>query len=153
MDTISVGRRLTLHLGVIVQPYRTRGKKARGITTAEVAQILEDKYGLFSVYFRVSQKLVSSALENSVAGALESLMMGAKRIDPWGAATQKIETGFRDFISSRAAERSGIPGTPTAAALAGVNHRLKHPYRKANPRRPSFRDTALLMTNFKAWVD
>jgi len=48
-------------------------------------------------------------------------------------------------------EKLGIPGVPTKAALRGVNHRLKHPYRRRGAR-PSFVDTSLYMSSFKAWA-
>jgi hypothetical protein len=150
-DTISVGRRVTLHFGVLVQPYRSTTKKATALTTGDVAQFLEDKYGVMAAFYRVHQKEVIEAVEGSLQGALEALVMG-QRVDPWGAGMSKIESAFRSFISSREAERVGIPGTPTMAALRGVNHRLRHPYSSRNPRRPSFRDTGMYMNSFKAWT-
>jgi hypothetical protein len=129
-----------------------KARKPMTITTADVAQFLEDKYGVMCAYYRVHQKDVTTAIESSVQGALEALVMG-QVVDPWGSATQKIESGFREFINSKEAERVGIPGTPTQAALNGVNHRLRHPYAKRNPRRPSFRDTGLYVTSFRAWVE
>jgi hypothetical protein len=152
VDTISVGRRVTLHLGVIVQPYRSTSRKSTGLTTGDVAQFLESKYGLMQTFFNVKEKRIAGAFENSMAGAIESLVMGHK-VDPFGRATQCMDQMFRDFINSKEAERVGIPGTPTQAALKGVNHRLKRPYAKSNPRRPSFRDTGLLVSSFKSWVD
>jgi hypothetical protein len=152
VDTISVGRRLTLHLGVLVQPYRSAGKSVKAVTTGDVAQWLEDKYEIMATFWRVREKQIGEAFENSFAGALESFVMG-HRVDPWGPITQSIQSQFRDFISSKEAERVGIPGTPTKAALRGVNHRLAHPYASGNPRRPSFRDTGLYMTSFRAWTD
>lgn len=143
---------LTLHLGVVVQPYRSKTRKSGALTTGDVARILEDKYGLFSVFYRVKAPRVAKALESSMAGALEALIMG-QHVNPFGRATQAIDQMYRDFINSREAERVGIPGTPTQAALKGVNHRLKHPYAKGNPRRPSFRDTGLLSASFKSWID
>jgi len=140
-----------LHLGVLVQPYRARSRRVGAVTTGDVAEILEARYGLMAAFYRVHQEEVVEAVGNSLSGAFETLMMG-QRVDPWGEAMQSIQSAFRKFISSREAERVGIPGTPTKAALRGVNHRLKHPYRKSNPRRPSFRDTGLLMASFRAWV-
>jgi hypothetical protein len=145
-------RRLTLHLGVLVQPYRSSTAKAGSLTTVDVAEILEAKYGVMEAFYRVHKDVVMGAVARSMEGALESLLMG-RRVDTWGSATQLIQSEFRRFISSREAEKVGIPGTPTKAALRGVNHRLKHPYAKRNARRPSFRDTGLYMASFRAWVD
>lgn len=139
--------RLTLHLGVLVQPYRNNG-----LTTADVAHFLETKYGVMGAFYRVHQDVIMGAVAKSMEGAIESLVMG-RRVNPWGYATQLIQREFRIFISSMEAERVGIDGTPTLAAWRGVNHRLKHPYAKSNPRRPSFRDTGLYMASQRAWMD
>jgi hypothetical protein len=142
-----------MHFGVLVQPYRVSGKKVRAMTTGDVAKILEDKYGVMAAFYKVhGADVVVPAMEVSLGGAMESLMMG-RPVNPWDRGAQMIQAGFRDFISSREAERVGIPGTPTKAALAGVNHRLKHPYRRRNASRPSFRDTGLYMNSMRVWVE
>jgi hypothetical protein len=41
----------------------------------------------------------------------------------------------------------------SGAATAGVNHRKKKPYAKANPARPAFVDTGLYQSAFRAWVE
>lgn len=142
-------RRLTLHFGVLVQPYRA-GRRA--MTTYDVAQILEHKYGVMGAYFRVHQKDVVKAVESSMMGALEALAMGA-RVDPWARGMGAIERGFRDFIASREVERVGIPGTPTKAAQRGQSQRFKSPRAGGRASRSSFRNTGLYMTSFKAWAD
>jgi hypothetical protein len=149
---LTVPGKLTLHLGVLVQPYRARGKKVGAVTTGDVAEILEAKYGVIGAYYRVHEKDVAKSLENSLKGAIESMMLGAPIRDPWSGGMAEIDSGFRDFISSMEAEKVGIPGTPTKAALKGVNHRLKRPYASRNPRRPSFRDTGLYMRSFRSWI-
>lgn len=140
----------TLHLGVLVQPYRNSTRKVRAVTTGDVAQWLEDKYGIMQRFYDIhGDDIFAPALENSLEGALESALMG-QAVDPWGPAMDKIEVGFRQFISSKEVEQVGIAGTPTKRALMGYNSRLK---RGHGPRRPSFRDSGLYMGNFKAWVD
>lgn len=146
--SVDTSGRRTLHLGVLVQAYRTQNAR----TTADVAEILEAKYGVMEAFWRVHGQEGADALAESVVGALESLLMG-QSVDPFASGAQKIETAFRDFISSGEAEHVGIPGTPTQAAQRGVNHRLKHPYRKRNPQRVSFRDSGLYLTSFRAWAD
>ncbi len=153
----------TLHLGVMVMPYRAKfrakkgGKPGRPVDTGIVAEFLEADYGIMQAFARedVRGKDIVRAVEDSLESALKTLVTtnSAKISLPWTAASADIESAFRDFIDSREAERVGIPGTPTKAALAGVNHRLKHPYRKTNPRRPSFRDTGMYVRSFRAWVD
>lgn len=142
----------TLHLGVIDQPYDNKGNA--GQTTGEVAKILEDKYGVMRAFYRTHGQEVADALQDSVAGALESLLLGAPvQSDPFLAGASQVERQFKEFLASGEAERVGIPGTPTGAAMRGVNHRLKRPYLKSNPRRVSFIDTGLYSSSFKAWVD
>ena len=152
MDTIPAGRRLTLHLGVIDQRYRARGKKVSTVTTGDVANWLEEKYGLFTAFYKAHSSDIADAMEVSLQGALEALMMGQK-VDPFLSGMGKIEAQFKKFILTREAERVGIPGTPTMAAMRGVNHRLRHPYASSNPRRASFDDTGLMLASFKAWTD
>lgn len=160
---------LTLHLGVFDIPYafeqegerktKTRkGKKKRRVvkstSTGDVAEILEAKYNLMRTFFEVKEVDIVKALEESVAGALESVVMGAPRsVNPFAAAEQQIEEMFKQFILSREAERVSIPGAPTKAAVKGVSHRRAHPYAKDNPRRPSFYDTGMYVDNFKAWME
>lgn len=103
------------------------------------------------VFYRVHGRDVASAIEDSLGGAMESLLMG-QQVDPWGSGMQAIQAAFKKFISTREAERVGIPGTPTHAALMGYSQRRKHPFARG-PRRPSFRDTGLYMASFRAWVD
>lgn len=164
MDTIAAGSRLVLHLGVIVQPYRSasirrrkRGKPSasvRATDTGQVAQWLEDKYGIMQTFFNVYGERIGDKLADGMGAHLESLLMGAPSyIDPFGGACSQIDIWFRHFIASKEVENVGIKGTPTKAAIMGVNHRLAHPYRKSNPRRPSFLDTGLYMGNFKSWMD
>lgn len=134
----------TLHLGVLDVLYKGG---AKGQTTFGVASILEDKYGLFSAFWDNQGQAVVDLLVRDLERAMTT---GEK--PRFAGALSECEHLFRRFISSQEAERVGIPGTPTQAALLGVNHRLAHPYAKANPRRPSFRDTGLLEASFKAWI-
>lgn len=168
---------LTLHLGVIDVPYveneaparrkarlSRNAKKPRGVkperasasekTTGDVATILEEKYGVMEAFFDNHEEEIVGHLAESLAGALENVVAGAPvDLEPFAEGTSKIEEGFRDFLSSKEAERVGIDGAPTAAARKGVNHRKKHPYSKENGRRPSFIDTGLYQASMKAWVD
>ena len=143
---------LVLHLGVVKQPYRSRTKGVLAINTGDVAAILESKYGIMAAFVRAHRDDITGAIERSVGDALANLIARRAATDPWGRATQVIQTKFNDFISSGEAERVGIPGTPTKAALRGVNHRLLHPYARRNARRVSFRDTGLYVGSFRSWV-
>ena len=151
---------LTLHIGVVDLPYVERespakmkarvsknGKAPKKLrrhaalenkTTGDVAAILEAKYGLFTAFFENKEERLVGHLEGGLSSALENLLVGGPLgLDPFAEGCSKIDEDFREFISSHEAEAVGIPGTPTAAAKKGINHRFKHPYAKANARRPS----------------
>lgn len=139
----------TLHLGVTVVPYQ-RGRK--GIDTGEVAEILEERYGIMTAFWKAKRSAYLDWLVAASVEALEARLEGrAVRSDPRTVLGQ-LQADFRRFISQREVERVGLKGVPTKAALRGVNHRFKHPYAKGNARRPSFRDTGLYEASFRAWL-
>jgi len=166
----------TIHLGVVdvrydevpVRPESARRRPRGGVrwrrpkapkpttkSTGDVAEILEHKYGLFSMFTVLHGQTIADALEEAMAGKLETLMMGGPTSGDTlltDADLGEIEQAFKKSIDDREYD-SRLPGVPTRAALNGVDHRLKHPYSKGNPSRPSFRDTGLMQTSFKAWVD
>lgn len=156
--------RITLHLGVIDLPYveqeskgkskKKQKKSAVTKTTGEVAEILEEKYGVLDTFAFARLPDIAKALEESIAGQLENMLMGGRPSgNPFASAESSITTMMKNFISSQQIEHMGIEGVPTQAALNGINHRLKHPYAKGNPRRPSFIDTSLYWSTLTAWVD
>jgi hypothetical protein len=140
----------TLHLGVYDVPYSD--EHGKGKTTGDVAEILEDKYGVMDAFAFAHLPDIAKELEDSIAGSLETLMMGGRPDpNPFAKAESAITAMFKNFLATSAIEHLGIEGVPTLAALNGVNHRLKHPYAKGNSRRPSFIDTGLYSANFTAW--
>lgn len=152
---------MILHLGVLDIPYaqapkryRRRNKVAAGTqTTGDVATWLENRYGVMQAFANRYEDKIGQAVEQSVLGAVDSLLMGAPAtLNAFGAATSQIEDDFKQFLSSKEVETIGIPGLPSEAALRGVNHRMKRPYVKRAPR-PSLIDTGLYSASFKAWVD
>ena len=151
-----------LHLGVIDVPYvqappkpgrgRRRKVTAGTVTTGDVATWLENKYHVMEIYVETHlDDQIVPAIEDSLQGALENVLMGAPlTVDPFGAAAAAVEDGFKKFLSASEIETLGYPGIPTQAALKGVNPRLKL---KRGPRRPSFIATGLYQASEKAWVD
>lgn len=141
---------MKLHLGVLDVPYAD-GKA----TTGDVATILEHNYNVMGVFVEeVGADAISAAFEQAAQDAIADLLSGAPAasLNLTLAATGEIEDAFRIFIDQK--EMDGVvPGVPTAASLKGVNHRLKRPYTKSNPVRPSFRDTGLYEASFKAWTE
>lgn len=140
----------TLHLGVIDIPYA--GKS--GITTGDVADILEARYHILELYYEIAgAEIIAQVLETSAAEAMESMAMGSNvGISLTADAEERLGAAFRVFLAQD--ELSGlVPGVPTAASNKGVSHRLKHPYAKDNPERPSFIDTGLYSASMRAWID
>ena len=152
---------MILHLGVIDVP------EPEGGTTYEVATALEAKYGLFTSFAKVNERKIVDNLTQSMAGALETVMQGGRVSNPFADATGEIEVLFKDFLSSQDAEKQGIAGVPTQAALEGRSIRFKgrssaKDYVKGKragtkrvygPRRPSFIDSGVMQASFKSWVD
>lgn len=165
---------LTLHLGMIDVPYANevkrekvshakKGKANKPIkrktengtqTTGDVAEILEAKYHIMDTFAFARLPDIAKELEDSIAGSLESLLMGGNTApNPFAKAESAITNMFKDFLAKGDVEHMGIDGVPTQAAQHGVNHRLVHPYAKSNPRRESFIDTGGYHDHFIAWID
>ena len=149
---------MIIHLGVNDVPYdyRPEGQKSstgrrQATSTGDVAEILETKYGVMQFFWDRHQAEVVSELRNSIEGALETLIMGGPSLrgSPAAAGGSEVEVMFQRFLDAK--EMDGqVTGVPTAASLAGVNHRFKR--RKQGSPRPSFVDTGLYQSNFRCWV-
>jgi hypothetical protein len=123
-------------------------------STGDVAEILERRYGLFSMFSVFRGADIVKALEDHMQDRLDNLMLGqlGNKFGTEVVMLPDVDTAFQEFLDRR--ELDGrAPGVPTAAAERGVNHRLKHPYAKSNPPRPSFVDTGILQNSFRAWID
>lgn len=160
----------TLHIGVNDIPYaneapapkkvakarkgkankpRKSAENAATQTTGEVAEILEAKYGVMQKFVDKHLPEIADELADGMAGALESLMMGAPpELNPFGTATAKVSRMFREFIDNK--EMDGVPGVPTKASLEGRSLRFK---RRRGPPRPSFQDSGLYEANATSWID
>lgn len=133
-------------------------------TTAEVARILEDRFSVMATFYDSRQEKIGSWISESLADAVEAIVSG-EHVEPFLAATQKIDSEFRDFLSAdemskmlaslTESERDyfvSSTGGFTGAALRGVNHRKKHPFSKNNKARPAFVDSGLYRSSFRASV-
>jgi len=153
-----------LVLGVVDVPYENAGANADGkrkrgagasrgepTTTAKVAQILEDKYGVMQVFYDRHENDIAGALRDSVAGAIEDLLTGAPPRDPYAEADQSVMALFRKFLLSGEIEELGVPGVPTQAAINRRSLRFKG--KVSTDTRPSFIDTATYELSFRSWVE
>ena len=156
---------MKLNLGFEKYPYtmkssRTRkilGKGAKiypsygaGKDTAEVAQELEEEYKVVEIFWDIYGDTISENLTDAYGDAIQAvvdLSEFPKKVVS-DEFTQSIQEDFRGYLDH---EEHGIK---TMAAARGVSHLLPHPYSKNNPKpRPSFIDTGLYRSAFRAWVE
>ena len=148
----------TLHLGVAPVPYadmtsRKRAKRAsRSINTYEVAMILEGKYRIMEMFYNAHASEIAEDLAESYRGATVAVMNGADpaTLNPAEEGTSGIEDKFKSFLTEGEMEAMGIPGVPTKAALLGRSRRKAGG--RYGGRRPSFVDTGLYQSSFRAWL-
>lgn len=141
---------MKLRLGVADVPYSRKG----GQTTGEVAERLEGRYRIMQRFSAAHEDFIKDRLSAALAEGFETLLVsGRAPPDIFAGACSEIEERFRQFLDLRELDAAMDPGIPTKASLRGVNHRLKRPYAKSNPPRPSFIDTGAYQASMKAWVD
>ena len=121
-----------------------------GKNTAEVAQELEEGYKVVEIFWDMYGDSISENLTDAYGDAIQDVINMAeypKKIVS-NTFTQTVEEDFRSYLDY---EEHGIK---TMAAARGVSHLLPHPYSKNNPKpRPSFIDTGLYRSAFRAWVE
>ena len=139
-------------MGVWDVQYSTGGK-----STGDVAEILEDKYGVFQHFWEVHGPAVLESIAEVQSAALETMMASEDpavgqeelRIGYLGVE-EEVKVLFDKFITMK--EMDGMAeGVPTQASLDGVSHRFKK--KKGAPGRPSFLDTGLLLSSMMAKIE
>jgi hypothetical protein len=140
-------------------PIPKKGRKNKPVkiatgqqTTGDVAGWLEDKYHVMEGFYDLHQREIAGMLENSLAGAIESMMQGAPASNnAFGDATNSIEQLFKfQYLDKEEITQTGADGVPTQAALDGVSKRFKL---NKGPRRPSFIDTGDYQKSMTAWIE
>jgi hypothetical protein len=143
-----------LHLGVLEFPYAEKGT----VNTGDVAEILEDKYGVMEVFSELHHEEIENALVDSVSDAIENIMNGAYESNNiYGDAEGAIEKIFKLTYLDNEEMAGLIDGVPTQASLDRRSLRFKDKIsknkKKLPTKRPSFIETGLYQSSFKAWVD
>ena len=154
----------TIHLGVVDLPYghtENIGKVKKGknagkpyaSTTGDVAEILEEKYGVMEAFWTLHEQEILDAFSESIVGEMDSILEGKPySFRAFASGEDEVVNLFDKFLSNKEMDRVGRGDIPTEAAKRGVSHRFKHPYaRRAS--RPSFIDTGLYEYSFFCWVD
>lgn len=162
---------IKIHLGVADVPYARAYQSARKrpgpgptpaqqaarskITTGDVAEILEARYSIMHHFLDLHHEEIGDALLEALEDKLEQLARGeTPESGPLFAPGDlaDVEQAFRKMLDERELDGKA-DGVPTKAALAGVDHRLKHPYARSNPPRSSFIDTGLYQSMMRVWSD
>ena len=123
-------------------------------TTAEVAEILEEKYHVMRVFVELHGQEIADVIGQGIADDLEALAnderIGKQMLM---GSMGKIESEFRDYLG--ADEWQKTSGQAIAAAQNGVSHRfraVKGAKAKARGPRVAFVDTGLFSASFRAEV-
>lgn len=120
-------------------------------TTGEVADYLEEHYGVLTHFAEKYHDFIQQELVTSVEHSLLNMLMGAPLgSSPFLEAGENIAQKFREFLDREEIAGMGVPGVPTRAALRGVNPRLKG---GIGPRRPSFIATGTYQRCVKVWTE
>lgn len=120
------------------------------MTTGDVAEILEKKYGVYQAFFDLKELEIVEALATAYGQTAEALMTGGPAdVDPGDVAGTSIQEMFKEVLTNKELDGK-IPGVPTLAAEEGVSHRFKDVYNRKGKKgkrkrgsRPSFVDTGL----------
>ena len=144
---------LTLCLGVNDIPYDDKKQ-----TTGEVAEYLEDRYGIIQKFYDLNESEILDDLSDALSDALEDFANGNPlppidliMSENLGDRAEK----FRDFLDTGEVERVGIPGTPTKRSLQRISLRFKEKKTRKGQKsvaRTSFLDTLFYRNSFKIWV-
>ena len=144
-----------LVLGVVDVPYSDGNvkseKSSSPTTTVDVAQILEEKYGIMQAFYDAHKVDITQSLVNSAEGALENIFTGGQVVDPFAEAGQFVQSEFRTFLMTAEIESMGVPGVPTQASIKRRSLRFKN--KVASGPRPSFIDTGTYEMSMRAWVE
>jgi hypothetical protein len=136
----------TVHLGVVDVGYSEEGQS---VTTGQVAQILEDNYGVMRTFVELHQQDIGDELVAQMDAILKSASQGGT-LHVGDIHFPEINAMFRDYLDRAEWEKTSFQ--PTMAAVLGNSKRKKMPYSMKNKPRPSFIDTGLYQASFRTWV-
>jgi hypothetical protein len=137
-----------VHFGVADRIYTYPAGTTK--TTHEVAEILEAKYAIIENFTIDNDSAIRALFRDQAERHARAAIKGRQpTLQP---TLDKLKQMFKTYIMTKQLD-GRVRGVPTLASLRGVNHRLKHPYAKGNRPRPSFFDTGLYVSSFKAWIE
>lgn len=151
-------RVMMLNLGVIDIPRQefNEGKPVKTETPlmmSDLADILEEEYHIFEHFWQAHHEEISEDIVSAFAQQLwGNRKTASQNVQFLQRALSEAKHRFTRFLTMKEMDGIGYPGIPTQASLAGVNHRMEHPYAKRPPR-PSFVDTSQYLASFIAWIE
>lgn len=136
---------------LLSRPQQTYGQ---GKTTGQIAAELERRYNIVDTFYAIEEDYIIDLIEEQALMDIDAVMTMEEpsRKGMSFSETDKIERKFRDNLAKRRYDGI-IQGVPTLASLRGVSHLKKRPYAKSNASRPSFVDTGLYASSFRAWME
>jgi len=148
---------MELHFGQVVIPY------PNGELSSDVANELEDNYGLISVFCHLKRNQIEKQYVLAIQDMLKDVVRGVP-IHPdkniaFGKANTATTQMRRDMLNKR--EYDGlIHGVPTLRAEMGISLRFKTGFTTAKVKgkkirisRPSFIDTHLYLNSMITWLE
>ena len=142
--TMTTKKRAPKKLSIPQQQY------GQGKTVGQVAEALENKYGIVEAFFGMQEDYIVDNFEAAYANGLDSGMSGGQWDVAWDPAP--LQPKFRRAISTRQFD-GVLRGVPTKASQGGVSHLRKDPFKKGASPRPSFMNTGMYMRSFSAWLE
>lgn len=153
---------MKLALGVLDVAYSDAHGKKGATTTGEVAEILEDRYGVMETFFEEKKQQIADALAEQLVKQIAQVSSGGPQPnDAFAGAEGQIDHMFRRFLDDEEMARiaGGLSEGEAArfrdfrgAGSRGVSHRKKQPYSSKNEARAAFIDTGLYQLSFRAKV-
>jgi hypothetical protein len=153
---------MKISLGVLDVPYNRqssyrsvgrrsaprRVRKFATITTGELADILEAKYGITEFFLEEhGEEFIKDILEGYAENLARPEKGRGSKTDYLGKAVKRGEEMFREMLDNKELDGKR-PGVPTNAAELGFRFG-----RKTSAGRPSFVDTGLYRDSFRIEVE
>lgn len=165
----------SLVLGVLDVAYSDAGgSSGEATTTGEVAEKLEERYGVMQAFYDSRKEKIAQFLADDMAHAITDIAQG-KPVESSQSrgfankyhginekysissftygADKRIESEFNQFIFSNEMQKLSIATTGAPISVAAARGITKRKISKKNKSRPAFVDTGLYVTSMLAWTE
>lgn len=125
----------------------TDAEHPESTTTYQVAKILEDRYDVMGVFYKIHHQEIIDRIAKRYLDRVKDLMDGKPSPRRW--PMERIDSLFRDYLS--ADEWQSYTGETIQAAQKGRSSRKKA--KKYATGRPAFIDSGLYRRSFRSWIE